>query len=77
MKKFLGDAVRLSQIIQNLVNNALKFTFVGSIMISAKRENHGRVLNIAITDTGIGIPANKQDLVFARLRQVDEAAVGL
>ena len=66
--------MRLSQIIQNLVNNALKFTFVGSITISARRESKGKMINIAVTDTGIGIPKEKQSVVFERLRQVDEAA---
>ena len=74
IKTFLGDSVRLSQIIQNLVNNALKFTFVGSITISARRESKGKMINIGVTDTGIGIPKEKQGLVFERLRQVDEAA---
>lgn len=61
LETFLGDSVRLSQIIQNLVNNALKFTFVGSITISAKLESHNKIINIAVTDTGIGIPKEKQE----------------
>ena len=70
----VGDEQRIIQIMTNLVNNASKFTFVGSISLGAKMRNNGKMLEISCTDTGIGIPKDKQNIVFQALRQVDEAA---
>ena len=72
--KFLGDPSRLSQIITNLVSNALKFTFVGSIDVQAKLHKGRNMLKIDVVDSGIGIPEDKQEIVFEALRQVDESA---
>ena len=72
--KFLGDPTRLSQIITNLISNALKFTFVGSIDVLATVYQGGNMLKIEVADSGIGIPKEKQEIVFEALRQVDESA---
>lgn len=66
----VGDAARLRQIVFNLLSNALKFTEKGSIDLRATRTADGR-LQIAIHDTGIGIPANKLDEIFESFKQVD------
>ena len=75
---FLGDANRITQIIQNLVNNATKFCSVGSITVTAKRRDvaasssggASKVVTIDVKDTGIGIPKDKQEMIFEALRQV-------
>ncbi|OQX00185.1 MAG: hypothetical protein BWK80_62170, partial [Desulfobacteraceae bacterium IS3] len=74
-KNFVGDPVRIRQIILNLLGNAVKFTEKGEIRISAK----GRIiippycdLIISVKDTGIGIPADKIDTVFESFTQADD-----
>ncbi len=68
----LGDPLRLNQIISNLVNNAIKFTSSGSISIKVsgeEKENKVFNLQIAVIDTGIGIPADKLEDVFNSFTQ--------
>ncbi|HEY3099464.1 MAG TPA: ATP-binding protein [Methylomirabilota bacterium] len=64
-----GDAKRLTQCLLNLVGNALKFTHHGRVTVGVERQ--GDRLRYRVTDTGIGIPADKLDEVFAEFRQVD------
>lgn len=49
-----ADALRVRQIILNLMSNAIKFTPSGSVILSAQRE--GEFVRISVTDTGVGIP---------------------
>lgn len=63
------DPVRLGQVVSNLLNNAVKFTEQGSILIQASY--HEEKLVIAITDTGIGIVKDKQALLFTPFEQVE------
>ncbi|WP_367757510.1 ATP-binding protein [Flavobacterium sp. WC2430] len=68
----IGDPTKLSQIFMNLINNALKFTKDGKVNVSAKMtslENKNAVLCFKITDTGIGIPKDKQKTVFESFSQ--------
>ncbi|MEN2785202.1 ATP-binding protein [Sphingomonas qilianensis] len=65
----LGDPARLRQIVFNLLSNALKFTERGTIALRAGSDG-GRVV-IAVSDSGIGIPAAKHELIFESFRQVD------
>lgn len=65
-----GDAARLRQIIFNLLSNALKFTESGAVTLRGTLAADGRVA-ISISDTGIGIPADKLDVIFESFRQVD------
>ncbi|MEN2788194.1 ATP-binding protein [Sphingomonas oligophenolica] len=69
----VGDAARLRQISFNLLSNALKFTESGSIRVSAKTIGGAEQpkLAIEISDTGIGIPADKHEIIFESFRQVD------
>ena len=65
-----ADPLRLSQILLNLVSNAIKFTEKGTVTLAAKM-NLDDMVEISVTDTGIGIPADKFGLVFEHFRQVD------
>ncbi len=64
----------LSGILNNLVNNALKFTFNGEIEISAelKSNNNSELLILKVSDTGIGIPKDRQEIIWEEFRQVSE-----
>jgi two-component system sensor histidine kinase/response regulator len=71
-----GDPGRLRQIIMNLVGNAIKFTHEGHIVlaVSATAGHDGSPkLHIAVTDTGIGIPANRIDRLFKMFSQIDSS----
>ncbi|HEX3008898.1 MAG TPA: ATP-binding protein, partial [Bacteroidales bacterium] len=59
------------QVLTNLLDNALKFTHQGSIEFGCNVRN-GSVLEFFVKDTGIGIPANKQEIIFDRFRQANE-----
>jgi signal transduction histidine kinase/CheY-like chemotaxis protein len=67
-----GDPARLRQIILNLISNAIKFTEHGEIVVSVTPDADGR-LRFAVRDTGIGIPAGKQEAIFASFTQVDSS----
>ncbi|KAB1157594.1 PAS domain-containing hybrid sensor histidine kinase/response regulator [Flavobacterium luteum] len=68
----LGDAIRLHQIILNLVSNAVKFTFKGKIAIGIRKlteDNENVTLEFSISDTGIGIEVDKMDQIFENFQQ--------
>src|SRR5947199_343916 len=70
----VGDPRRLSQIVVNLVGNAIKFTERGDVVVRAEIESRAAgqvVLHFAVTDTGIGIPAEKQGVIFEAFAQAD------
>jgi len=66
---YLGDPLRLRQILHNLISNALKFTEEGSVEVGVSRR--GRDLRIVVKDTGIGIPAGKAAQLFRKFEQGD------
>jgi CheY-like chemotaxis protein len=68
----VGDAGRIRQVLLNLLGNALKFTEQGSIILRAEAVPRG--LRIAIIDTGIGIPPEKQSSLFGKFVQVDTSS---
>lgn len=69
---FRTDRRALNQIIINLVNNAIKFTERGQVRISVgeRADNEGRILQIAVEDTGVGIRAEDQHKLFAAFSRV-------
>jgi len=71
--QLVGDPDRLRQILLNLVGNAIKFTDHGGISLSVSRAPaaDGATLLFAVRDSGVGIPADKQDLIFDAFRQAD------
>ena len=69
---FLGDEGRIKQILLNLLSNAIKFTHQGSITLritGALKEGQIWNIQMQVKDTGIGIPSNKQTLMFQPFRQ--------
>ena len=72
-QRLLGDAVRLNQILLNLVSNAIKFTEEGSISIKVicLEQSEDRILlDFSVKDTGMGIPPEKQETIFESFEQV-------
>lgn len=70
----IGDSIRLSQIILNLVSNSLKFTHDGKVTISAdleKTDQESVYIKFKVKDTGAGIPKEYQDKVFDKFVQID------
>lgn len=73
-KLMLGDALRLRQIVYNLLNNSIKFTEKGEVSLEVALDSgEGQLLQITVTDTGIGIPEEKQKLIFEEFTQVDDS----
>jgi len=66
---YLGDAVRVRQILSNLVANAIKFTATGGVQVSAARIE-GRV-RLTVSDTGIGLPSERIEQLFDKFTQLD------
>jgi two-component system, sensor histidine kinase and response regulator len=75
--RVLGDAGRLRQVLINLVGNAIKFTHEGEVvirvMVQSKNDDHS-TLRFLVTDTGIGIPVDRQKAVFERFVQADSSS---
>ena len=72
----VGDPIRLRQIILNLIGNALKFTSAGGITLSVQNESQDAehaTLRFCVTDTGIGIPPDKQKEIFSSFTQADNS----
>ena len=71
-----GDPARIRQVLVNLVGNAIKFTEKGDIEVRVQQEsqsNEGTILRFSIRDTGIGIPVETQDKIFAAFTQADSS----
>jgi CheY-like chemotaxis protein len=70
----VGDPIRLRQILINLVGNAIKFTHQGEVLVKCaveSRPEHRVKLHFEVCDTGIGIPPEKQSLIFGAFEQAD------
>jgi signal transduction histidine kinase len=67
----LGDEQRLTQVLLNLVGNAIKFTEAGEVRVSAKAVNGH--FNVTVADTGPGIPPAEQSRIFEQFHQVDSS----
>jgi signal transduction histidine kinase/CheY-like chemotaxis protein len=75
--RFIGDAVKLKQILINLLGNSIKFTEEGKVEVDVKQtklENNRTSIIIKVRDTGIGIAKDKIDSVFESFKQVDNSS---
>ncbi|MGQ9564471.1 MAG: response regulator [Thermogutta sp.] len=75
-ENLIGDPVRLRQVLLNLVDNAVKFTEQGEVVVDISCQEcteSEAVLQFSVRDTGIGIPPEKQKLIFAAFEQADKS----
>jgi len=75
-QRYRGDPHRLRQMLGNLVSNAIKFTARGEVRIEVaeiERKEQSALLEFSVSDTGIGIPPDKQALLFQPFSQVDDS----
>jgi PAS domain S-box-containing protein len=71
-----GDCGRLRQIMVNLLSNAIKFTDSGEVLLKVELESrtqHELVIRFTVSDTGIGIPEEKQESIFSAFTQADSS----
>ncbi|MBP5753446.1 MAG: response regulator [Treponema sp.] len=68
-KMIMGDPTRMQQVILNLVKNAVKFTEKGYIFVTVQRQQN--MLCFQVEDSGVGVPEEKQELIFNKFYQVD------
>ncbi|WP_316802321.1 response regulator [Pedobacter nototheniae] len=68
---FHTDKMRLEQILKNLLSNAVKFTTQGSVTLSITKNDKLNAIVFKVTDTGVGIAAEKQAMVFEAFQQAD------
>ncbi|QLR22396.1 aerobic respiration two-component sensor histidine kinase ArcB [Citrobacter sp. RHBSTW-01013] len=73
--KVITDGTRLRQILWNLISNAVKFTQQGQVTVRA-RYDQGNILHFEVEDSGIGIPQDEQDKIFAMYYQVKDSNGG-
>ncbi len=69
----VSDRIKLKQILTNLINNSIKFTDEGSVRISARIVPDQEILEIKVTDTGVGIPQEMLPFIFDKFHQIDSA----
>lgn len=73
-KLWVGDPRRLRQVLQNLLGNAIKFTHEGKVEVLVTTDGSGpEFLHFLVSDTGIGIPQEKQQVIFEAFRQGEDA----
>jgi signal transduction histidine kinase len=67
------DSPKVKQIVQNLIDNGLKFTMQGSVTVTARSFSDVRKVEFQVKDTGIGIGAQDQKIIFDMFHQVDSS----
>lgn len=70
------DKQRIQQVVLNLLSNASKFTERGTISVNVELAEGERMVNVSVTDTGVGIPTEKYEQVFERFEKLDEFKQG-
>src|SRR5262249_15433556 len=72
--RLIGDPTRLKQVLTNLIGNAIKFTDRGEVVLRvepASLDLDSALLHFTVSDTGIGIPVDKQSIIFGAFAQAD------
>ena len=75
-ERLVGDPLRLRQIVVNLVGNAIKFTDKGEVVLSVTAESRASdaiEMHFTVRDTGIGVPPDKQAMIFEAFSQADDS----
>lgn len=75
-RQVIGDRIRIRQVLFNLVSNAVKFTECGEVLLSVEAQSisdSGVSFRIAVTDTGIGIAPELQEIIFQKFQQADSS----
>ncbi|MGE4371960.1 MAG: response regulator [Xanthobacter sp.] len=72
-QQIITDDGKLEQITNNLLSNAFKFTSQGAVRVTFERGGADNMLDVVVTDTGIGIPEDKKDFIFQAFEQVDSS----
>ena len=67
LPKVWGDRTRLRQVVLNLINNAVKFTAQGRVMLQVSASND--TVTVKVSDTGLGIPPEERKVIFDEFRQ--------
>ncbi len=67
----VADEDRVRQMLTNLLSNAVKFTHQGGVTVEAGLDGQAGTVSITVADTGIGIPADQQHMIFEEFQQVD------
>jgi signal transduction histidine kinase len=73
LPEILTDRNKLKIILQNLINNAIKFTNHGHVKVSARYLSYKKCVEFKVSDTGIGIPAHMVRTIFEKFRQADSS----
>ncbi|MBF0463933.1 MAG: cache domain-containing protein [Nitrospirae bacterium] len=68
----VGDYDRILQVVINLISNAVKFSKEGDITIRASSDDNNGEILVSVTDDGIGIPAEEQEMVFEKFKQIGD-----
>ncbi len=74
--RLVGDSLRLTQVLSNLISNAIKFTGTGEVVLKAgldDRKGNDAVIHFQVADTGIGIPPDQHERIFAPFTQADSS----
>jgi len=70
------DSKRIQQILTNYLTNACKFTYSGDIRLNCSKDEKPGYITISVTDTGIGVPADKAEFIFGRFNKLDAFTQG-
>jgi len=70
-----SEKLKLSIIVQNLINNAIKFIDQGSVTVSARMASRNGAVEIEVSDTGMSIPKEALPVIFEKFRRVEGASV--
>jgi signal transduction histidine kinase len=74
LPKIRSDKAKLTIILQNLINNAIKFTEKGTVKVSVRKAADNKAVEFEVADTGIGIPRDAIPVIFEKFRQADSSS---